>query len=117
MAAFSISEAMVGWLSSLGYRASTRVPGGASRFVTVERVGGAASSMVDHPQMAVQAWAPTEAEAEEMANDIRLAAVTQPPPGGVHSLRVSAGPYPFYDESTRCPRYQLVLDAACQLSV
>jgi len=36
-------------------------------------------------------------------------------PLGVHAISVSAGPYRFYDEATRRPRYQLVLDVTCQL--
>lgn len=116
MAVFSITEAMVRWIASMGVRASTRPPaspGGA--FATVERVGGGVSSLVDRASMAVQVWAPTEDEAELTANAIRLAMLTQAPPAGIHSIRVSAGPYPFYDDETRMPRYQMVVDAACQI--
>lgn len=117
---YSVTEQLVSWLAALGYRASTRVPKDApsnpEEFVTVERTGGGVSNMVDRPLVAVQAWAPTEERAERMATAIRNAALTMLPPKGVHSLRVNAGPYPFYDELTRCPRYQLVLDVACQLT-
>lgn len=117
MAIFSVTEAMVAWLSSMGYRASTRVPKDTpDEVVTVERTGGGVDGMVDHPMMAVQCWATTEARAEEMANAIRLAALTTVPPAGVHSVRVNSGPYPFFDEDTRCPRYQLVLGLSSQLT-
>lgn len=116
MAVFSITEAMVSWLASLGYRAGTHPPASPDgMFVTVERVGGGVSNLIDRPSMAVQVWAPAETEAEEAANAIRLAALTQVPPPGVHSMRVDSGPYPFFDESTRMPRYQLTLDIACQV--
>jgi hypothetical protein len=72
--------------------------------------------MVDHPMVAVQTWAPSDARAEDMANDIRLAALTQAPPCGVSRIGVNSGPYPFFDEDTRCPRYQVVLDVTCQLT-
>ncbi len=120
MASYSITEAMVAWLRSLGYRASTRPPDlkgePPAEFVTVERVGGQVADMVDLPIMAVQAWAPTEPRAEEMANEIRLAVLAGEPPSGVHSFRVNSGPYQFYDQSTRCPRYQLMLTCASQLT-
>ncbi len=118
MATFSVTDAMVSWIGSMGYSASTRPnPGGPKPFVTVERTGGGMASMVDHPIMAVQAWADTEEEAEALANELRLRLVTENPPGGIHSVRVNAGPYAFFDEATRLARYQLALDVACQLSI
>jgi hypothetical protein len=51
-----------------------------------------------------------------MANEVRLLALTEAPPIGVHNIGVNAGPYPFFDESTRCPRYQIVLDITSQLT-
>lgn len=118
MAVFSITEAMVSWLSSMGYAASSRVPADMpAEFVTVERTGGGAGSYVDHPVVAVQFWAATDAEAEAMANAARAAILTQPKPPGVHSARVNSGPYAFYDEYTGRARYQLVLDVACQLEI
>lgn len=118
MAVFSVTEAMVSWLSSMGHRASTRVPADMpARFVTVERVGGRVDSYVDVASMAVQCWGETDADAEELANDVRLALLTSRPPAGIHSARVDSGPYQFYDEATRRARYQLVLDVACQLEI
>ena len=116
MAAFSATEAAVAWLSNLGYRTSSRVPAAMpERFVTVERVGGSATDMVDLARFAVQTWADTDADAEEMANEARGYALTEQPPEGVYSARVSAGPYQFYDNDTRKARYQFVLELACTL--
>ena len=115
---FSVTEALIAWVGSLGYEAHNRVPKGAPpEFVTVERAGGGESSLVDHPSMAVQCWAATEERAEAMANTLRLAMRTSRPPAGIHSVRVDAGPYPLPDEATRRPRYQFVLDVACQLII
>lgn len=117
MSAYSVTEAMVAWITSLGYACSARrVKGSPAELVTVERTGGGVTSMVDHPLMAVQAWAPTEERAEEMANALRVALLTTRPPRGIHGVRVNTGPYAFYDEATRSPRYQLVLDVASQLT-
>ena len=117
--AYSITEQVVAWLTGHGYAASTQPPADApespSEFVTVERTGGGVSDMVDHPMVAIQAWAASEARAEEMANDIRLVALTCAPPRGVFRMGVNSGPYPYWDEDTRCPRYQVVLDVTCQL--
>jgi len=113
---YSITEEFVTWLAALGYAASTQPPKSGGEFVTVERTGGGVADMVDHASIAVQAWASDEARAEEMANEVRLHALTGERPRGVHRIDVNAGPYPFWDESTRLPRYQLVLDATCQLT-
>lgn len=116
--AYSALEAMVGWLASLDYRASTVVPPDApGEFVTVERTGGGVDSYVDKPVFAVQAWAATDARAEEIANAIRYAALTTAPPAGIHSFTGFDGPYRFYDESTRSPRHQLVIYASAQLAI
>ena len=76
--------------------------------VTVERTGGGVEDMVDRPQIAVQVWAATEAEAEALATSIRTELLTSSRPRGVISAFVDTGPYPFWDDSTGLPRYQIV---------
>ena len=115
MGTYSITEAFVSWLASLGYAASTYPPNDKTEFVTVERTGGGTGDLVDHPTIAVQTWAPTETRAEEMANAIRYAALTGARPNGVASINVNSGPYRFYDEDTRLPRYQTVLDCTARI--
>ena len=113
---YSITEAVINWLSDGGFTASAR-PNAESvpPFVTVERTGGYVADLLDHPMVAVQTWGATEAEAEEMALSVRNAALLGARPEGVSRIDINAGPYPFYDEETRYPRYQLVLDITCQL--
>ena len=113
MTTYSVTEAFVNWLSGLGYKASTYPPDSESEFVTVERTGGAMEDKIDHPAIAIQTWAQTEPRAEEMANNIRLSSLTSRP-AGVASIRVDSL-YPFWDSSTRLPRYQLVLDCAAEI--
>ena len=113
---YSITEQFVGWLNGFGFRASTSPPKTGDEFVTVERTGGGVADKVDHPMIAVQTWAKTAPRAEEMANEIRTHALIGPLPRGVHRIDVNSGPYSFYDESTRLPRYQTVLDVTCQLT-
>lgn len=118
MQAFSVTEALVSWLLAMGYEASSDVPGDQpGEFVTVERTGGPASSFVDRPTVAVQCWADTDERAEALSHEVRLRMLTELPPRGVHSVRANAGPYKFNDPATRRPRYQLVLDVACQLAI
>lgn len=112
---YSVTESIIDWLCAYGYRASTRVPKNPpDEFVTVERTGGNLENFVDYPTFAIQAWAPTEARAEEIATEIRNHAIMDALPRGVHSMRVNSGAYPFFDESTRCPRYQIVFDVAAK---
>ena len=112
---YSVTEEFVTWLTQLGFQASTYPPADGEQFVTVNREGGGVSDMVDHPTVTIQTWAATEVLAESMALLIRNEALTSTLPYGVTRATVNAGPYPFYDEDTRMPRFQLVLDVTCQL--
>lgn len=116
---YSILEQVIAWLDAHGYEAFSRPPEDApdcpDEFVTVERVGGGVADLVDRPRIAVQTWAPTEDRAEEMGNELRMLMLVGARPRGVHSWSVDSGPYRFYDEETRCPRYQLTVDVASQL--
>jgi hypothetical protein len=117
---YSVTEQMVAWLLAHGYDAYTRPPKDAphspTHFVTVERTGGSVTDLVDHPSLAIQCWAATDEAAERLANVVRAQIVTGTRPHGVTRVDVNSGPYRFYDEYTRCPRYQMALDATCQLT-
>lgn len=114
---YSATEAFVAWLSNAGYQASTYPKANPqAEFVTVERTGGGTESMVDHPTMAIQTWAQTEARAEAMAVEIRNSLMCSSRPRGITKVNVNSGPYPFWDESTGCPRYQLVLECTSILT-
>jgi len=114
---YSVTQSFVEWLSDEGHAASTYpARDAAPPFVTVERTGGGTVDMVDHPTIAVQTWAATEADAEQMAIEIRDALMCESRPRGVTKLNVNSGPYPFWDEDTRCPRYQTVYDCAAILT-
>ena len=115
MRMYSVTEQFVKWLSYNGYAASTYPPRVGDEFVTVERTGGNVVDMVDHPEIAIQTWALTEARAEEMAIAIRDALLLGGKPHGVHGVAVDSGPYPFWDESTGRPRYQIALVCASYL--
>ena len=118
MDAFSATQSLIGHLCGMGYRASSRAPRDMpGEFITVERVGGPVRDMTDHPSMALQAWAATDAQAEDLANEVRLSLLTSAPPPGIHSIRVESGPYQFYDENTGRARYQMVLAVSCQLTI
>lgn len=112
---YSVTEEFVKWINGLSYTASTYPPASGDKFVTVERTGGYVADLVDHPTIAIQTWAQTETDAEEMALEIRNEALLSTVPFGVNHIAVNSGPYPFWDEDTRLPRYQLVLDVTCNL--
>jgi hypothetical protein len=113
---YSVTAAFIDWLISHGYDAHSYPPAEGVEFVTVERTGGGVVDMVDRPTIAIQTWAQTEERAEDMANEIRYLVLTETPPEGVHSVAVNTGAYRFYDEYTRLPRFQLVLDVVSQLT-
>ena len=118
---YSITEHVTEWVeSTTGIHAGARPPKDEPQcpveFFTVQHMGGQVADLVDHPMVAVQAWAQTGPRAEEMALAVRMEALTGTLPPGVHSMRVNSGPYPYYDEETRCPRYQVVFDITSQLT-
>lgn len=109
--AFSIEEALVGWLpDALGVPSYTEVPDPRpEEFSTVERTGGTATVGIDSPTVAVQLWAGSKARAEELALDCRdmlleRAAGLIPQ---VRGVSITGGPYPFPDEDSRTHRYQI----------
>lgn len=113
---YSVTEAFVSWLTDAGYSASTYPHKDSTGcFVTVERTGGGTADMIDHPMIAVQTWAPTEAEAEAMATAIRNALMLSSRPSGITRIDVNSGPYPFWDDYTGCPRYQTVYECTSTL--
>lgn len=116
---YSVTKALIDWLNDRGYDVHANVPGSIPSYgmVTVERTGGYVADLVDHAEMAVQCWGETDLAAATLADDVRnyLLANGHDRPLGVHAISVTAGPYRFYDEATRRPRYQLVLDVTCQL--
>lgn len=111
---YSVEQSFVEWLADRGYAASTYPPKDGTEFVTVERTSGGVEDMLDKPTVAIQTWAQTAPRAEEMAIAIRNALFYSRPYGVAH-IQVD-GMYPFWDESTRLPRYQLVLDCTAQLT-
>ena len=111
---YSVEQSFVEWLADKGYAASTYPPKDGTEFVTVERTSGGVVDMIDHPTVAIQTWARTAPRAEEMALAIRNALFYSRPAGVAH-IQVD-GLYPFWDENTRLPRYQLVLDCTAQLT-
>ena len=113
---YSIEEQTIAWLDGLGFSVYAQVPKNRpDRFVTVERTGGEVIDLIDHPIIAIQTWAKTQAQAESDSLAIRLEAMLLNLPSGVHSMRVNSGPYKFYDEDSDMPRYQTLYDVTCQL--
>ena len=120
---YSVTKALIDWLLELGFDAHANVPGSIPSYgmVTVERTGGYVADLVDHAEMAVQCWGETDLAAATLADDVRNYLLThysnyRPRPVGTYAISVTAGPYRFYDEYTRCPRYQIALDVTCQLT-
>lgn len=119
MAIFSVTAAFVEFISELaiGDGCSTQPPANSQHFQTVENIGGPIESKVCSTTLAIQTWATDEETAEADANAIAYALEVGEPPAGVHSMKVSQTPYPWWDESTRLPRYQLTVECVHQLTI
>lgn len=118
--AFSVEAALVGWLGELGYEAHADPPAERpDRFVSLERVGGGSSDLIDNPSVAVLFWNTTRAtamsDAEGFASAALLASRDGTLPDGVYALSVDSGPYMFNDPDSGVYRYQVVLDLTCAI--
>lgn len=112
---FSATQSFIEWLLTKGYDAYSYPPRDKAEFVTVERTSGGVVDMVDHPTFALQTWAQTEPEAEETLLEIREMLVSGDVPAGFYKVEAESY-YPWWDESTRYARYQLVLNCTTQLT-
>lgn len=112
---YSATESLIDWLTDKGYNAYSYPPKTGDSFITVERTGGAVIDLVDHPTFAVQAWAKTEVDAESACIAIRNALAVGDVPDGFYRVEPDSM-YPWYDDSTRLPRYQLVINCTTQLT-
>lgn len=114
--AFSIVQALIEWLpGEIGAPAHDAAPDPRPRkFATIERVGGESGVGIDRPVLAVQLWAPTAAEAEELALECRdalnLRAASIPRVHGAHA----SSPVSFPDPDSRSARYQITVRATTQ---
>lgn len=111
--AFDMEQALVEWLpGKVGAPCFAEVPGERpGMFVTVERTGGESSLGVDRPNLAVQAWGTTSAEASGLAMAVRDALVL----GSWEIPEVCrcsvASIYRYPDPDSRQSRYQLDVEA------
>ena len=110
---FDVIEALRAWLSAatgLGVYAAPPEERPDS-FITIERVGGGAERGRDLPSLAIQTWAPTEAEAYELALEVRdlimwnaameVASIAGSEVGSIYLLP---------DPESRTSRYQVDVD-------
>lgn len=112
---YSATESLIDWLTIKGYNAYSYPPKTGDSFIIVERTGGAVIDLVDHPTFAIQAWAKTEVDAESACIAIRNALAVGDVPDGFYRVEPDSM-YPWYDDSTRLPRYQLVINCTTQLT-
>lgn len=79
-------------------------------FISVERTGGYMDTFMDHPTLAVQAWAATRADAAALADEAarHVEALYDQPQ--VSDVRVDAI-YNFPDPDSRHCRYQVLINA------
>jgi hypothetical protein len=116
MMARSANQTLMEWLQGQGYSACCYVPSERpDRFVTVERTGGGAGDLIDHPTVTLQFWALTHAQAEEDALAVRDLILRGARPEGFGAISINAGPYEFDDPDSRQKRFQMVLD--CTMNI
>lgn len=80
------------------------------RFITIERTGGISDRWQDRPQVAIQCWAKSRWEAEELASRVKtwVNEVLRYHP---QVSRVGVGwSYNFPDPDSRQPRFQVLVD-------
>lgn len=115
--AFDIEQALIEWLpGKVGVPCLAEVPAERPReFVTVERTSGEASLGVDRPNLAVQAWAMTAAEASELALRVRDALILDSWQINEVCRCTVSSIYRFPDPDSRMSRYQLDVSATTRM--
>lgn len=113
MTAFNVEAALVEWLSErLDCPVSQLVPADRpTRFVTLQRTGGAMTTGIDNPVIAVDAWEQTPYGASELALQVRALILYQAV--GIPEIRhvdVGAGPFFSPDADSRMPAYRLTFN-------
>lgn len=81
------------------------------KFVTVERTGGKIDAFSDAPTFAVQAWAPTKAEAAALAEKTASAIDSWPKTAPEVADATVESMYDFADPDSRSQRFQLTVHA------
>lgn len=82
------------------------------KFVTVERTGGKIDAFSDSPTFAVQAWAPTKAEAAALAEQVALAIDSWPAIAPEVADATVESMYDFADPDSQSQRFQLTVHAS-----
>lgn len=77
------------------------------KFVTIERTGGKIDAFSDAPTFAVQAWAPTKAEAAALAEQTASAIDSWPKTEPSVADATVESLYDFADPDSRSQRFQL----------
>ena len=80
------------------------------RFITVERVGGVRGLHMDHPMLAVQAWAGSRSQAMILADQLATLFTTVLPLENTVAESKVSSLYNFPDPLSRAARYQLTLN-------
>lgn len=114
----SSAAALIAYLKRMfpGTAVSNRVPERRpSKLITVERTGGQRTHLWDSPMFAVQAWAPTEAEASALADEVAVAILDWQREAFVAYSDVRSV-YAFPDPDARVPRFQLTVSATLALT-
>lgn len=81
------------------------------KFVTIERTGGRIDAFSDAPTFAVQAWAPTKAEAAALAKQAAAAIDNWPVSDPAVADATVESLYDFADPDSRSQRFQLTVHA------
>ena len=81
------------------------------KFVTIERTGGRIDAFSDAPTFAVQAWAPTKAEAAALAKQAAVAIDNWPVSDPAVADATVESLYDFADPDSRSQRFQLTVHA------
>ncbi len=110
-----IESFLIGWLNAQNieaeaYAAPERWEGPKpSRFMTLERVGGPSNGYLDNPMVAVQFWARSKADAEELATEVDRI-ILRDLPNEDAITHVSRNSLVYYPTEFGEPRYQAVYD-------
>jgi len=108
----NIEKRLISWLSGYGYDVYHRVPvERPDEFVTLQKeTSSHGAGKIEYPCVAIQVWGTSDSSVSDTAEDIVKLIKFHLNEQDDISVKGITGAYDYFDDDSKTPRYQIVLD-------